>query len=95
MSEREPDVINSKLSRVFTWDNYRLRVEIYRLDDRPGWTLEVVNEVGTSTVWDDLFATDREAFEAFQETLERDGIDAFLDDYPVGNVIPFPRGRLH
>lgn len=94
MTEREPDIINSRLSRRFTWEGYVLRIEIYRLDDRPGWTLEVVNEEGTSIVWDDLFGTDRAAYDAFRETLEREGIEAFLDD-DDGNVIPFPRGSLH
>lgn len=94
-SERgEPDIIKSRLSRRFTWDGYTLQIEIYRLDDRPGWTLEVVNEEGTSIVWDDLFNTDRAAYDAFRETLDQEGIEAFLDD-DGGNVIPFPRGRLH
>lgn len=94
MSEREPEVINSKLSRNFTWEGYRLRIEIYRLDDRPGWTLEVINEAGTSIVWDDQFATDRDADNAFRETLATEGLAAFLDDNE-GNVIPFPSTRLH
>jgi len=93
MTEREPQVINSKLSRPFIWEGYRLQIEIYRLDDRPGWTLEVVNENGTSIVWDDLFDTDREAYDAFHATLARDGLVAFLDDGD-DNVLPFP-GRLH
>ena len=66
---------------------------LYRLDDRPGWTLEVVNEEGTSIVWDDLFDTDREAYDEFRETLKQDGIEAFWDD-DGDNVIPFPRGPL-
>ena len=94
MTEREPEVISSRLSRRFTWDGYTLQIEIYRLDDRPGWTLEVVNEEGTSIVWDDLFDTERAADDAFRETLERKGIAAFLDD-EGGSVIPFPGRRLH
>lgn len=94
MSEREPEVINSRLSRDFTWEGYRLRVEIYRLDDRPGWTLEVINEAGTSIVWDNQFATDRDADNAFRETLATEGLAAFLDD-DEGNVTPFPSARLH
>jgi hypothetical protein len=94
MSEREPEVINSKLSRRFEWVGYRLSIEIYRLDDRPGWTLEVINEAGTSVVWNDQFATDRDADNAFRETLATEGLAAFLDD-DEGNVIPFPSGRLH
>lgn len=94
MSEREPEVINSKLSRRFEWDGYRLRIEIYRLDDRPGWTLEVINEAGTSIVWDDMFATDRDADNAFRETFAKEGLAAFIDDAD-SNVVPFPSTRLH
>ena len=42
-------------------------------------TLEVVNERGTSIVWDDPFASDRDADAAFRDTLAREGIEAFLD----------------
>lgn len=49
-----------------------------RLIER-GWTLEVVKERGTSTVWDDPFDTDRDADAAFRDTLAREGIEAFLD----------------
>ena len=93
MSERDPEVINSRLSRDFTWDGYRLRVEIYRLDDRPGWTIEVINEAGTSIVWDNQFATAGDAANAFRETLATEGLAAFLDD--EANVIPFSSTRLH
>jgi hypothetical protein len=63
-----------------------LRVEIYRLDDRPEWVLEVVNEEGMSIVWDDPFNSDQEADAAFRNTLASEGISAFLDD---SNVVPF------
>jgi hypothetical protein len=87
MSKREPNLIISSLSRRFTWEGYGLKVEIYRLDDRPGWKLEVVNEEGTSTVWDEEFGTDRDADLAFRFTLAEQGVAAFLDD---SNVVPFP-----
>lgn len=48
----------------------------------------MVNEIGTSTVWDALFDTDEEAFAAFQITVEEEGMEAFLDR---ANVIPFRR----
>jgi hypothetical protein len=94
VSRPDPDIIYSRFCRDFTWDGYRLEVKIYRLDDRPGWQLEVVNEEGTSTVWDDLFVTDREANDAFHQALAEDGIDAFFDD-DDDTVVPFPGGRLH
>ena len=84
MDEDEPNIINSGLSRRVVWNGYRMRLEIYRLDDRPGWTLEVVNEVGTSIVWDDLFDSDDAAEAAFRETLKTEGLAAFRDE---GNVV--------
>jgi hypothetical protein len=61
------------------WDGVRLDIQIYRIATERGWTLEVVNERGTSTVWDDPFDTDRDADAAFRDTLAREGIEAFLD----------------
>jgi hypothetical protein len=49
-----------------------------RLSTERGWSLEVVNEHGTSTVWDDLFATDHDADAAFRNALAKEGVEAFL-----------------
>jgi uncharacterized protein len=92
MIDEEPELIESRLSRTFTWHGYVMQVHIYQLAGDPDWTLEVVNEEGTSIVWDDRFTTDRSAFEAFQKTLDTEGIDAFLDD---PDVLPFRPTRLH
>ncbi len=92
MTDTEPTIINSHLSRVVTWEGCRLEVEIYRLDMDSTWTLEVVNAEGTSTVWDDQFATDHDADAEFRDTLAREGVAAFFDR--ASNVVPFP-GRLH
>ena len=91
MRDLEPNLVVSSLSRRVVWENYPLRVEIYRLEQDPTWTLEVVNATGTSIVWDDPFPSDRDADAAFRDTLGRDGISAFLDD--DSKVIPFPRQR--
>ncbi|MEG8048273.1 hypothetical protein QP175_20060 [Sphingomonas aerolata] len=88
MDDEEPNLINSRLSRTVVWNGYRMRLEIYRLDDRPGWTLEVVNEVGTSIVWDDLFDSDDAAEATFRETLKTEGLAAFRDE---GNVVATSR----
>jgi hypothetical protein len=86
MDEDEPNLINSSLSRTVVWNGYRLRLEIYRLDDRPGWTLEVINQVGTSIVWNDLFATDAEAEVTFRKTLKTEGLAAFRDESAVISI---------
>ncbi len=88
MQDRDPNIVNSGLSRTVEVEGVSVEVMIYRLEHDPKWALEVVNENGTSTVWDTLFDTDEEADEAFELTLADEGIDAFLDR---SNVIEFPR----
>ncbi|PHP18256.1 hypothetical protein CG471_18540 [Sphingobium sp. IP1] len=74
----EPELIESPLSRTLEQAGVRLTINIVRLATERGWSLEVVNEHGTSTVWDTPFATDREADAAFREALIQEGIEAFL-----------------
>lgn len=88
MPDRDPNIVTSGLSRTVTVDGVTVVVNIYRLEHDPQWALEVVNEVGTSTVWDAPFDTDEEAFAAFQLTVAEEGMEAFLDRT---NVIPFRR----
>lgn len=90
MADRDPNIVTSGLSRAVTVDGVTVVVNIYRLEDDPQWALEVVNEVGSSTVWEAPFDTDEEALAAFQLTVEEEGMEAFLDR---SNVIPFPRRR--
>lgn len=88
MSDRDPNIVKSGLSRKVTQNGITVSVEIYRLEHEPGWSLEVVNASGTSTVWDDLFDTDDAADEAFRTTLDEEGMQAFFDS---ATVIPFRR----
>ena len=88
MPYRDPNIVNSGLSRTVTVDGVTVMVNIYRLEHDAQWALEVVNQVGTSTVWEAPFDTDEEAYAAFQLTVEEEGMEAFLDRT---NVIPFPR----
>jgi hypothetical protein len=51
-----------------TRDGIAVRVEIYRIvGSGEGWSLEVVDQDGGSTVWSDLFATGRDANAEFTE----------------------------
>lgn len=77
---REPKLVYSRLCRSYKQDGHLLDVQIYRLDDRPNWKLEVVNEAGTSIVWKKKFASERQANEAFYDKLMRDGIEVFLEN---------------
>ena len=86
--ERDPNIVTSGLSGTVTEQGITVEVHIIRLEDEPDWTLEVVNQSGTSTVWDDPFVTDDAAWAAFRRTVEEEGMRAFLAQ---AVVIPFRR----
>jgi hypothetical protein len=88
MIELDPKIVKSGLSRTVKKDGVTVEVSIIRLEHETEWSLEVVNSAGTSIVWDDLFASDDEAFAQFERTIAEEGIRTFLDKE---NVIPFRR----
>ena len=87
MQDHDPTIVESGLSRSITLHGVTVEVRIYRLESDAQWALEVVNDHGTSTVWDTQFDTDEDAFVAFQLVVEEEGIETFLDH---DNVIQFP-----
>lgn len=72
----------SPLERDVTRDGTTVRVCIYRGPGDPGWVLEVEDEQGGSTVWDDLFETDEQALAEALRTIDEDGIHSFADRPP-------------
>ncbi|WP_212515140.1 hypothetical protein [Acinetobacter soli] len=75
----ENDLIDSPLSQILQEDNEQIEVLIYRLLDSD-WTLEVVNQNGTSTAWDETFASDQEALSVALDGIKAaDGIQAFSE----------------
>ena len=83
MPDEDPEIEQSPLSGIVTREGVTVRVEIYRLvEGDKSWTLEVVDHEGASTVWDDRFATDKDAFAEFYRTLEVEGIRSFLKEQP-------------
>ena len=73
----ENDLIDSLLSQKFTQDGKTVEICIYRMPDSP-WVLEVVDDFGNSTVWDEQFETDHDALDCALDEIEEDGIDAFI-----------------
>ena len=73
----EIDLIYSKHCQSVSKDGKTVRVEIYS-SGKDDWLLEVVDEENNSTVWDDLFPTDDEAFLEFQRTLDEEGIESMI-----------------
>jgi len=78
------------LNGHFSKDGLTVEVYIISSDLDPKWSLEVVNNAGTSTVWDTRFDTDEQAFTEFRRTVEEEGMIAFLDDEKASNVLPHP-----
>jgi hypothetical protein len=71
----------SEFSGEFTDDGITVLVEIFRPEaSQVDWKMEVQDRDGGLTEWEDGFATDRDAFDEFLATIERDGISTFLDD---------------
>jgi hypothetical protein len=86
-NDNEIELEYSPLCGDVTRDGLRVRVQIYRIaGGSEGWSLEVIDHEGTSTVWSDLFATDQDAYAEFVKTLETQGIRSFSEE---------ATGRLH
>jgi hypothetical protein len=74
-NEDDPQIESSPLRTSVTREGITVSVEIYRIaGSGEGWSLELVDQDGGSTVWSDLFATDRDAYAEFTQTLEMEGI---------------------
>jgi hypothetical protein len=72
----------SPLSGRLTHDGVTVDVKIYRFagtDDL--WQLEVVDHNNWSTVWDEQFPTAQDAYQAFNEAVEEDGMASFIGDW--------------
>jgi hypothetical protein len=86
MIDDEPNMVTSGKSQRVIIDGYPFSIEIYRLEQDKTWTLEVVDHEGTSHVWDDQFASDKDARNAAIKAIESEGAVNFMRG---DNVIPF------
>ena len=78
--EEDYEVEDLRLCQKVSRDGITVEVLIYRGKDDLGWMLEVVDQDGGSTVWDDLFPTDEETLAEAMNTIETEGIGCFLRD---------------
>ncbi|GAA5139965.1 hypothetical protein [Alloalcanivorax gelatiniphagus] len=67
----------SPLSQYLSADGKTVKVEICRGDDG-GWNLEIIDEFGTSTIWDDEFKTEAAALEEAKKTIHDEGIELLI-----------------
>mgnify|MGYP006299288383 CR=1 FL=1 len=75
--EDEFELETSPLSQELSDNGKTVRVDIYR-GGGSDWLLEIVDEFGNSTVWDDQFPTDAEALEGARATIRDEGIDVLI-----------------
>ena len=73
----EIELIYSKYCQSVTRNGRTVKLYIYS-SGKNDWILEVVDEDNNSTVWDDPFDTDDEAFHEFDRTLKEEGIEAMI-----------------
>lgn len=74
----EPNLVDSPLNETLEAEGHAFTVSIYRLEAETTWTLEVVNEAGTSFVWDKTFETDAQALSEAKQSFKDEGVGAFL-----------------
>lgn len=71
----------SPLQQRYTAQRRFVDIQIYR-SDGSGWILEVVDDLGNSTLWDQEFATDEAALDCAFKDIESEGIEAFINRPP-------------
>lgn len=79
ISDDDYEITNSPLECKIEKDGIYVEICIYRGEDDPGWILEVRDHKGGSTVWDDRFATDKEALDEAMREIEKEGITSFAE----------------
>ena len=85
---KDSELEHSEFAGEFTEDGVTVLLDIFRpAGSQGGWSMEVIDPQQGSTIWDEPFATDREAFEEFLATLQRDGIRSFVDQPEPGTAI--------
>jgi len=77
MTDEENWPIESPLTQSVTRDGKTVQVDIYE-NGEGTWILEVIDEHGNSTVWDDPFTTDADALAEVLRTIEEEGIESLV-----------------
>jgi hypothetical protein len=79
MSDANIEIEYSPLCGKMERDGIQIEIFIYRIDgSNEDWSLEIVDEEGTSIVWDDLFDTDQAALDELCRAIEEEGILAII-----------------
>ncbi len=73
----DPVPRESPLSQVIERDGRSVKVGIYE-DGTGGWLLEVVDEFGNSSIWDQSFETEQDALDEALKTIREEGIESLI-----------------
>lgn len=79
--DEEFELVMSPLCRKVQSNGKSVQVDIWN-DGKGEWTLEVVDEFGNSTVWEDTFASDQAALEELNDTINTEGIECLIGPVP-------------
>jgi uncharacterized protein len=74
----DPEIEVSEQSQNISSGGKSLSVEIYRIKGTSDWSLEIVDENGNSTVWDDLFASDKDAITEAKKAILEETAETFI-----------------
>ena len=74
----DSELIYSKLSRRIVDGDVSVEVMIYRPENSLEWVLEVIDQEGGSTVWEDSFQTDEAALVEALAAIDEDGLSSFM-----------------
>jgi uncharacterized protein len=75
---QDPEVEFSDLSQKISSGGHEVSIEIYRLEGEKNWWLELVDEFGNSTVWDDPFKTESAALIEAKKAILEEKISSFI-----------------
>jgi uncharacterized protein len=71
------DIVMSPLCRSFESDGKTVQIDILG-DGDGGWLLEVIDEFGNSSVWDDSFSSEKAALDEALDTIAEEGIESLI-----------------
>lgn len=75
---KEPELKVSPLSQPISSGGHTVSVQIYKLESEPAWVLEVEDEFGNSTVWDETFDSESAALAEAKKAILEEGITSLI-----------------
>lgn len=82
----DPELEYSPLTRTITEHDRSIDVYIYREKGGTEWYLEVVDDHDHSSVWEDAFASDKQAWSLVQKIIAQEGFAIFLGPGPDDDI---------